>query len=195
MRKRTFELRSPIHQQNAIQAIQQILPDPTKPIDQITQQRLKEVLLYDELTGKFTWKVKKCQRMNAGDIAGHKSSEGYWVIKVDGKLYKAHRLAWLYMNGSLPKSDIDHINLVRDDNRIANLRLATRSQNIQNVNKKANNKSGYKGVSWDKKSRKWRAQIVINKRKVNLGFYDDPKEAHKVYANKADECFGEFARY
>ncbi|HCP4695020.1 TPA: HNH endonuclease, partial [Escherichia coli] len=65
MKKLTFEIRSPAHQQNAIHAVQQILPDPTKPINQITQQRLKEVLLYDELTGKFTWKVKKCQRMNA----------------------------------------------------------------------------------------------------------------------------------
>ncbi|MGK6932818.1 HNH endonuclease [Escherichia coli] len=99
------------------------------------------------------------------------------------------------MNGSLPKSDIDHINLVRDDNRIANLRLATRSQNIQNVNKKANNKSGYKGVSWDKKSRKWRAQIVINKRKVNLGFTMTQRKLIKYIQIKRMNVSAEFARY
>ena len=192
MRKQTFEIRTPLVQQNAIRTIQQLYPDLGK---EISQARVKEVLHYEEESGVFTWKVRKCQRMRAGDVAGYISPNGYLVIRVDGRLYKGHRLAWLYVYGSYPSCDIDHINLIRSDNRIDNLRLATRSQNIQNTNKRSDNKSGYKGVSWDKKSKKWRSQIVCNGKKTCLGLFDNPADAHDAYVKKAMECFGKFARF
>jgi hypothetical protein len=141
----------------------------------ITAERLREVLDYDPETGVFTW-AKGGYGIFLGSIAGCKD-KGYIRIKVDGKIYGAHRLAWLYVNGTLPDGDIDHINRVRTDNRISNLRVASKAENAQNKSKYRNNKSGIVGVYWDNLSKKWRAQIRVNGIAVYLGCYRDIDEA------------------
>lgn len=109
-----------------------------------------------------------------------------------GKSYKAHRLAWLYMHGELPDKSIDHINGLKTDNRIANLRLATNAQQKQNRPRNLNNSSGYKGVA--RAETKWRARINANGRHYYLGRFDTPEDAHNAYVAAAHRLHGEFAR-
>ena len=142
----------------------------------LTQKRLKELLHYDLNTGVFT-RQKPIRGMAVGSVCGCSDKDGYIHISVDKKRYKAHRLAWLYVNGSFPPDQIDHINRVKDDNRIENLRLATGSQNCQNQSKRRNNKSGVIGVNWCKRERKWRARIGINGQEICLGYYSTIKDA------------------
>jgi hypothetical protein len=96
------------------------------------QADLKQILDYDQNTGVFRWATRKCQRKRAGEIAGSVSNKGYVMIGIDYKKYSAHRLAWLYVHGDWPAGEIDHINRDRTDNRISNLRVATRRQQIEN---------------------------------------------------------------
>lgn len=159
----------------------------------ITIDRAREMLSYDPETGEFRW-VMASGRARAGDIAGSKTRLGYRLIMIDKRRYMAHRLAWLWVHGVWPKGDIDHINGDSCDNRIANLREATRSQNQCNHSRRATNKSGFKGVSWHKGGRKWKAQIGHKGRWHFLGLYEDPKEAHLAYVAAAHRLHGEFAR-
>lgn len=158
----------------------------------LTQARLKELLLYDPITGLFTRK-KKSGRFPAGSIIGGKDN-GYVVILVDGKVYGAHRLAWLYMTGVMPIRMIDHKNTVRSDNSWTNLREATNAQNLGNRPANRNNTSGYKGVTWNKQVRKWKAQITLNGKNTVLGGFEKPEDAHKAYLVAAKHHFGEFAK-
>ena len=152
----------------------------------ITQERLKELLDYNPETGLFTWLVSKGTRREDG-IAGSLHPEGYWQIGIDGKLYKAHRLAWLYMTGEWPKDQIDHINGIRDNNRFINLREATQAENHQNRALNANNVSGYPGVSWHKRDCKWQGHITLDGKQKHLGYFDTPEVAHSAYlAAKAE---------
>lgn len=152
----------------------------------ITQERLKELLDYDPESGIFTWKKtrkgvftwKKTRKgVSAGSMAGRHTHSGYIIIKLDQKAYRAHRLAWLYVHGSFPEAEIDHINRCKDDNRIANLRAATRSENLQNRPKQSNNTSGAPGVSWHNQNQKWRAQITHLGRQIHIGYYNTLEEA------------------
>jgi HNH endonuclease/AP2 domain len=153
----------------------------------LTQKRLKELLHYEASTGIFTWLIARSGTAKADTVAGTQDSHGHVQIKIDGKLYLAHRLAWLYVHGSIPSFHMDHINRVRNDNRLQNLRLVTRKENNENTVMRKDNKSGYKGVSWNKTKRKWIAQISHNKKNTQIGSYDDPKEAHMAYVSKARE--------
>ena len=159
----------------------------------LTQERLKELFSYNPETGVFIRRIATCNRVKSGSIAGSFSSQGYKQIRIDYKKYLSHRLAWLYVHGVWPINQIDHINHVKDDNRIANLRLATRSQNQWNQKKCYNNTSGYKGVCWQKQDKKWRAQIWVNGKCKNLGNYKDIKEAAKAYEKAAVKYHSEFA--
>ena len=153
----------------------------------MTQEELKQILDYDPDTGLFRWKIKPCKNVDIGDIAGT-NRDGYIVIGVNRKQYRAHRLAWLYMTGSWPLNQIDHINRIKNDNRISNLREATQQKNNFNLGGAKNNTSGYKGVTWYEPSKKWKAQIGVNGKNIHLGYFIDPLEASEAY-QKAKEKY------
>jgi hypothetical protein len=164
----------------------------------LTNPRLHEMLLYDGSTGDFTWRVRR-GKAHVGSQAGSLTRNGcggtYRHIKVDGRLYKSHRLAWLYVYGRWPEADIDHIDGDGTNNRIANLREATRSQNCRNKSKQSNNKSGFKGVHWCANERKWRALIYVGGQKKSLGMFKTAEAAHEAYAAAAQQYHGEYARF
>ena len=149
----------------------------------ITQKELKELLHYDPETGVFMWVVLR-QGVRNGGVAGS-MSYGYIRIKVKGRSYQAHRLAWLSIHGKWPKEQIDHINHIRDDNRIENLREATNQENQRNASMKKNNKSGITGVYWYKRDNKWLAYIMTGGKLINLGYFTDKFEA--ICARKSAE--------
>jgi hypothetical protein len=143
--------------------------------------RLKELLNYDKDSGCFYWKQNQGRRIKAGDIAGCIHHNGYIVICINKKQYQAHRLAWLYIYKEFPKSSIDHINGIRSDNKISNLREATQSENCQNL-KKSRGSSGFLGVSIDSQRRnRWKASIKLYGKTTHLGWYKTPQEAHQAY--------------
>lgn len=160
----------------------------------LTQERLKELLSYDPETGLFTRLVGRSgPNARAGDIAGCDNGKGYIRIYVDGKPYKAHRLAWFYMTGEWVP-EVDHENTIKSDNRWDNLRKATRGQNRGNTRAYKNNTSGLKGVSFNKRTARWAAQIQKDGVKVGLGYYATAEDAHAAYVIAAKKYFGEFAR-
>jgi len=149
----------------------------------LTQQRLKELLHYDPETGLFTWlaKTSSQSRINIGDVAGTMHTKGYRAIMIDKKLYKAHRLTFLYMTGKFPENDTDHINGIRDDNRWINLRPCTKAENNQNKSPYKGSSSKYLGVHWEKQRKKWRADIMINGKQKFLGRFETEEAAYQAY--------------
>ena len=156
---------------------------PQRP--ELTAEYLRSILHYDQETGIFTWKVRTARRVKVGDVAGCQNGLGYLRIMVCSRRYKAHRLAWLYIHGSWPNGQIDHINRDRSDNRIANLRDVTHKQNQQNRSKSSNNTSGHPGVYWYKRDSKWQVKITHNKKDIHLGYFATLEEA--LSARKAAE--------
>jgi hypothetical protein len=140
----------------------------------VTQAALWRVAKYDPDTGIFTRRINTgrhdCHK--AGEVMGTKTVIGYIIIGLGNRRYMAHRLAWLYVHGEWPEQDLDHINRDKSDNRMANLRPATRLQNMQNVAKHKHNTSGVKGVCWHSQRNKWRAQINVLYRQKYLGLFD-----------------------
>lgn len=159
----------------------------------LTLDRLREMLAYDPATGAWTWLKSPCRSVLAGDSAGYLQN-GYRVITLDGKPYRASRLACFYVNGEFPAIFVDHENLARSDDRWFNLRDASRPQNGANRPVNRNNTSGFKGVSWDKNAQKWSAKIGVAGRRHHLGLFSSPEEARDAYLAAADKHFGPFAR-
>jgi hypothetical protein len=152
--------------------------------DHVSWDRLRSLLKYDRTTGLFYWRITSGGHVIAGKIAGcsHKGS-GYIRIGLDRNYYRAHQLAWFYVHREWPPQGIDHRNSVRDDNRIRNLRLADQSENSQNQRRaRSDNKSGYLGVSWDKKAQQYRAQLHLDGKIVHASYHgSDPKKASRAY--------------
>ena len=144
------------------------------------QDTLKKYLYYDNQSGNFYWIKVKNSKTTAGQIAGCKTKHGYVAIGIDNKRYYAHRLAWLYVYGYMPKI-LDHINKHGLDNRISNLRECTQAENMKNISKPTTNTSGYKGVSWAKNNKKWVVYARHEGVTYNLGYYDDKLDAANVY--------------
>ena len=157
---------------------------------ELTQQVIKNLFEYKD--GNLYWKVQKNSRALIGSKAGSLKNNGYYSITIDSKLYRNHRLIYLYHYGYLPKF-IDHIDNDPLNNNIENLRETTRSQNLMNQKPRKNKSSKYKGVSWYKRDKIWQAQIKINKKQIHLGRFKLEKDAALAYNKAAIELFGEFA--
>ena len=161
----------------------------------LSQSTLKDTLRYDPITGVFTWLDTKPGNnrifgKKAGSVRGIGAVNKYYVlIRIDGKHHLAHRLAFLYMNGSFPEHDVDHINGNGADNRWINLRLATRSENGKNQKRHSNNTSGVSGVCWRKDSGSWRVRITVDGEMIRLGSYKDKEEAIRI-RRAAEEEYG-----
>ncbi|MDQ6968711.1 MAG: HNH endonuclease [Mariprofundaceae bacterium] len=143
---------------------------------ELTQEILKEILQYNPDTGIFTWKKKPANNIHVGDVAGG-VDKGYIRIRIQGRMYRAHRLAWLFSHGVFPPDQIDHINHHKNDNRIINLREATPTENQHNASLHKNNTSGVNGIGWSKGSKKWKVQIKVAGKDIHLGYYDDKDDA------------------
>lgn len=152
-------------------------------------QELRENLVYVPL-GHLYWRKPGLARQ-MGRPVGHVCKSGYRSIRLNGNPYRAHKVIWALQHGVWPIGDIDHINGCRDDNRIDNLREATRSQNLANSKQRSEN---LKGAHFDKRRQTWSARITINYKEIWLGTYASEAEAHAAYLKAAQKYFGEFAR-
>jgi len=148
-----------------------------KKFNRLTQERLKELLHYDPDNGLFTWNKRMGGSAKKGKVAGTAHSGGYIQIRIDKKIYLAHRLAFLYIEGYMPENEVDHVNRIKDDNRWCNLRHVSRSCNARNTSICGNNKSGVTGVSQWKAGNKWRAIITVLGINKHLGIFKSFEEA------------------
>lgn len=156
----------------------------------LTAKRVREVLSYDRKTGLFVWRVDR-RRFGPGTPAGHRRKDGYVNIVIDGRPYKAHRIAWLYVTGEWPENDIDHKDRNKSNNRWTNLREATDSQNMTNRPRSRNNTSGFKGVA--RQEGKWTAYVYKEKKRYYLGLFDTIDDAVRARLKRVAELHGAFA--
>lgn len=171
----------------------------------LTQELAKEILDYDSDTGHLCWKPRASEMFAtrrafsiwnvryAGKVAGHKDVHGYIVVGINSILHKAHRIIYLMVHGISPE-EIDHIDGNGCNNKISNLRSANRMQNMANYSRPKTNTSGYKGVSWNKKNRKWVAYSRHENKQKYLGSFNCRIEAAKKYNEAAIKYHGEFAK-
>jgi HNH endonuclease/AP2 domain len=166
----------------------------------LTAERLRELLHYDPDTGDWTWLVHRGTAV-AGSKAGspigsaNKWGEGYLLITIDEKKYRAHRLAFLYMTGAIPHNEIDHRDCNKPNNRWDNLRVSPdRSRQMANKKMVSNNTSGVKGVCWDKANKKWVVHCQKDRKRYHLGRFVDIAAATAAYNKFALAAWGEFAR-
>lgn len=154
----------------------------------ISQEFLKDRFVYDPETGDFYYRKsdKKC---------GYINHSGYRYITICYKTYIVHRLIWVYMTGSYPPEDIDHINRNRLDNRWVNLRAVSRSENSKNRSVSKKNSSGYPGVGYNKRDEKFYAAIMVDGERHYLGYYDSAEEAGKAYKEASLYYYKEFSPY
>lgn len=162
-----------------------------------TQKYLRACFDYDPETGILTWRKRSdvSAQVNArcvGKSAG--SRVPYNLIQIKGIQYRAHRLIWGYVFGSIPKDmEIDHIDGDTQNNRLSNLRLASSGQNKHNSRKSRRGKLP-KGVYVAHKTKRFAARIQVNRKRIHLGAYDTPEEAHAAFLKAAVKYHGEFAR-
>lgn len=154
---------------------------------------LRRQLSYDPVTGLISWRIKKGRR-KPGDIAGSQCANGYIDIKIDGQHYMAHRIAWALHKGKWPADEIDHRSRKRNDNRLKNLREATKGQN--KAYSLRNPKSGFRGVKRDLRyTSSYTASIRKEGKQVHLGTFRTAKEASDAYQAEAEIVHGEFASH
>ena len=149
---------------------------------ELTQKELKKQIKYCYESGEIT-------RISTNGIVKTISVTGYNVVNINKKIYKTHRLVWLYVYGYMPTCKLDHINHNRTDNRISNLREVTDKDNCRNCSISKNNTSGINGVSFIRKTKKWRARIMVNRKEINLGRFSDKKDALEARKH-AEKLYG-----
>lgn len=170
-------------------------------------EELCKLLRYDPETGKLFWRPRTdsffstkgmAPRWNAlysgAEAFTSLNSSGYYHGKIFGKLYRAHRVAWAISHGAWPENEIDHINGNRIDNRLINLRSATRSENSRNSRIRSDNTSGHKGVRWIKSRCKWEARVRVSGINRHIGYFASYELACDSYSLAVKEYFGEFGR-
>jgi len=155
--------------------------------------QLKSYFQYEPETGNIFWIAKGRGKIKKKP-AGSKLYSGYIGICIGPKRVQAHRIAWALHNGAWPEKQIDHINGIKTDNRIENLRLATNAQNGKNIKLNKNNKSGVNGVYYDEKRNKWRSYIKVNHKQISLGSFSDFELAKNARKEAENKYFGEWAR-
>lgn len=151
----------------------------------ITTERIRHLFTYDKAIGHLVRNFKRGKAL-AGTFSSCTDRNGYIVIGVDGKIYKEHRLVWLYVNGEFPDGDLDHINRIKADNKIENLRCVNKCQNRENIDVHKNNKCGVKGVWLHNQSGKWCASIGKNGKNIHLGSFNSIDEAAVAYKKAAE---------
>ena len=155
---------------------------------------LKTLLSYNPDTGAIAWNVKRGRSGVNKYAGGVNKNDGYAYVNLNKKRILAHRLAWALHYGEWPETPLDHINMIRSDNRIANLRKATVAENNRNRTKQSNNSTGYKGVTFHKIEKKFHAKIMVNKQRISLGYFNTAEEASAAYIKASEEHHGQFAR-
>lgn len=148
---------------------------------------------YKHDSGELLWKMDR-KKAKKGQRAGHVDTGGYLVVGVNGGIYKAHRIVWAMVNGFWPDKQIDHINCIKMDNRIENLRLATPRENKRNSSVASNSSSGVKGVSWNSFNRKWKADMRIEGKRIHYGYFETIEEAAEILKANRKKHHGEFSR-
>jgi hypothetical protein len=168
----------------------------------LSADEVRRLLDYDPTTGILTWrerqnlkpKARSWNARNAGKPITVIDNKGYICVQIYKKKYRAHRIAWLHFYGAWPELDLDHINGLKTDNRIANLREATVAQNGHNVALTSRNSSGVRGVFWHKGAGKWQAGICFEGREIYLGLFASLEDAKAVRERAEKTYYGEFAR-
>ena len=156
----------------------------------LTQGTVHQLLDYNPETGELKWKVSRGSR-KVGGVAGT-ASNGYLVVRVNGKLYRNHRIIWLWVYGYFPENQIDHINRIRSDNRIDNLREVSQTCNNRNCGMSSNNKSGVTGIHWFTRCSTWQSFIMVDYKRKHLGYHKDLTEAvaHRLAAEQCLDWSG-----
>ncbi len=170
-----------------------------KYANELTYERAHQLLEYNQDTGDLIWKKRGVQPFDwgtAGKVAGFvdERAAGRKCVRIDRKLYLAHRVIWLMVTGSWPAMDIDHKNGNAGDNRFENLRLATVTENNRNTGLSKNSTTGFKGVHFYKAVQKYQAHITVNRKRIHLGYYETAEEAHEAYCKAAADLHGDFSR-
>lgn len=158
----------------------------------VTPEYLREHFSYDHLSGNITRKKSRFKSKVGSNPCRERC--GYWSIPVKGYYFLAHRVAWAIYHGSWPERLIDHINGVKKDNRLCNLREATHAQNIYNNHSMVKSKTGFRGVSHTKNKKKFIARIKVNRKLIVLGVFNSSEEAYERYKEEAKKIRGEFYR-
>jgi hypothetical protein len=166
----------------------------------VSPKRIREVLDYDPETGTLRWKSRPTARPSwnarfTGKVAGHKDkATGYIAVRIDGKLLLAHRVAWAHMYGEWPEDEIDHRNRSGSDNRLINIRPATRNDNLGNRQVPYNSKSGVKGVSWNAQKQKWVVRIIREGKRYYFGSHASLEAAKDASNEGMRQIYGEYGR-
>ena len=159
----------------------------------LTAERLHQLMHYEPITGVFTRLVSNSNRCKVGERVGSANNEGYLHARIDGRKYKLHRLAWLYMTGLRPAKLIDHIDMNPANNAWVNLREAGHSENRRNTKPYRNNTCGIKGVS-EYKPGKWRAHVNLEGKRIHVGVFDNLKDAEQAVHKARAKLHGQYAR-
>lgn len=167
------------------------LPKKREPI-----HALRQWFSYDTTTGVVSWRMSN-RYVTKGERAGCVGPNGYRIVTLYGVVYREHQLVWALHYGEWPPNGfvIDHVNGAKDDNSIANLRLASVTQNAANSKLRAANTSGAKGVCWHKRDRVWSVGIGVNGKNIHLGNFNSKQRAAEAYRNAAVKYFGDFANF
>ncbi|ABN47338.2 putative NHN endonuclease [Salmonella phage SETP3] len=156
---------------------------------------IKDFLSYDPDTGIFKWVKHRCQTAKPGDVVTYKDRKGYILLGWNRVYYRAHRLAWWWVYGVMPTEQIDHINGIRDDNRICNLRLADEFQQNHNRKTPVTNTSGVKGVNWSKHHSAWCARVTFKGTRYQIGYFQNINDAEVSLREFREKLHGEFCNH